>query len=103
MILAGKGRIYMSKPKTHMTLDDRIAIQEGLNLCMKKSAGSHSQKMLFAEIQVLLYLITFDSHASRHNPLLLKTYVFYLHGQQCYPLQVCLRTKRDSATPFNPS
>ncbi len=31
MILAGKGRVHMNKPKTHMTLDDRIAIQEGLN------------------------------------------------------------------------
>lgn len=28
---AGKGRVHMNKPKTHMTLDDRIAIQEGLN------------------------------------------------------------------------
>lgn len=28
---AGKGRVHMNKPKTHMTLDDRIAIQERLN------------------------------------------------------------------------
>lgn len=30
-VLAGKGRVYINKPKTHMTLDDHIAIQEGLN------------------------------------------------------------------------
>lgn len=35
-----------------------------------KSAGSHSRKMLFAEIPVPFYLITSDCHASRHNPLL---------------------------------
>ena len=35
-----------------------------------KSAGSHSRKMLFAEISVPFYLITSDCHASRHNPLL---------------------------------
>ena len=28
---AGKGRVHMNKPKTHMTHDDRIDIQEGLN------------------------------------------------------------------------
>ena len=66
-----------------------------------ESTGSHSRKMLFAEIPALFYLIISDCHASRHNPLLLKTYVFYLHGQQCYPLQVHLRTKWDSATPLS--
>ena len=66
-----------------------------------ETAGSHSRKMLLAEIPVLFYLIISDCHASRHNPLLLKTYVFYLHGQQCYPLQVHLRTKWDSATPLS--
>lgn len=30
-VLAGKGRVYMNKPKTYMTLDDRTVIQEGLN------------------------------------------------------------------------
>lgn len=59
-------------------------------------------KNAFAEIPVPFYLITSGCHASRHNPLLLKTYVFYLHGQQCYPLQAHLRTKWDSATPLSP-
>lgn len=35
-----------------------------------KSTGSHSRKMLFAEIPVPFYLIISDCHASRHNPLL---------------------------------
>ena len=35
-----------------------------------ESTGSHSRKMLFAEIPVLFYLITSDCHVSRHNPLL---------------------------------
>lgn len=35
-----------------------------------KSAGSHSRKMLFAEIPVPFCLITSGCHASRHNPLL---------------------------------
>ena len=45
-----------------------------------ESTGSHSRKMLFAEIPVLFYLIISDCHASRHNPLLLKTCVFTFTG-----------------------
>lgn len=35
-----------------------------------KSTGSHSRKMLFAEIPVLFYLIISGCHSGRHKPLL---------------------------------
>jgi len=35
-----------------------------------ESAGSHSQKMRFAKIPALFYLIISGCHSGRHNPLL---------------------------------